>query len=272
MRIVHLSDLHFGWHNPVIADSLVTEVEGHAPDVVVVSGDFAQVGSTNEFVMAADFLRSLSAPVFSVPGNHDVPTVNLYMRFFHPFARYRRHISEEIEPILETKGVVLAGINTARRIRPGLNWAEGVIDEDQLERLGRRFDQADPDAVRVVVAHHPLLQPEVPVSMKTVKRADLALEKFRELGVRVVLSGHFHLSYARRHRPDLVTSDIPHGPVQAAAGDIIVVQASTAISTRLRQHPNAYNVIDIDDDIVSISVREWAGDAWRTREHVVQPV
>jgi 3',5'-cyclic AMP phosphodiesterase CpdA len=275
VRIVHLSDLHFGWHNPAIAAGLAEEVAGQSPDIIVVSGDFTQIGSPAEFAMAGDFLRTLSAPVFAVPGNHDVPTVNLYMRFVHPFARYRRHIAGDIEPLLETNSVVLAGINTARRMKLGLNWAEGAISREQLKRLKRRFAAANPDATRIVVAHHPLLQPEVAVSMKTVKRADLALATFRELGVRLVLSGHFHLSYVRRHNPGEIASDIPPGPRQAAAGEIVVVQASTAISTRLRQHPNSYNVIELDAETISIFVREWDGEAWYTREEfgpVAEPI
>jgi 3',5'-cyclic AMP phosphodiesterase CpdA len=263
VRIVHLSDLHFGRHDPEIVAGLTAEIAEHAPDLVVVSGDFTQIGTPIEFAMARDFLRTLAAPVFAVPGNHDVPARNLVRRFLDPWGLYRRYIADEVEPVLARNGVALVGINTARRARLGLNWGEGSISRAQLARTRDRFEAAQKGAVRIVVAHHPLLQPDVAISMNTVKRADLALATFRELGVRLVLSGHFHLSYVRRYLGDAAT-DMPPDPRRAAAAPVVVVQAATTISTRTRTEPNAYNVIDVDR-AVSIQVREWAAGRWRTR-------
>lgn len=127
------------------------------------------------------------------------------------------------------------------------------------------------DAVRIAVAHHPLLQPEGPVAapMRLVRHADLALETFARLGVRLVLSGHFHLSYVRRHEhKGEVKVGAPTGPREAAAAPILVAQASSTISTRLRGEPNAYNLVDIDAGIITITVREWLGEGWVTREKV----
>jgi 3',5'-cyclic AMP phosphodiesterase CpdA len=266
VRIVHLSDLHFGHHDRHLAAGLTDEITGQSPDLVVVSGDFTQIGSTAEFAMAADFLRTLAAPLFAVPGNHDVPARNLLRRFINPYGLYRRYIADEIEPVLELDGVVLVGINTARRLRLGLNWAEGSINRGQLRRAREKFEAAHSNSIRIVVAHHPLLQPNVAASMHTVKRADSALATFQKLGVRMVLSGHFHLSYVRRHSPAEITADVPSGPRRAACGEVIVVQAASTISTRLREQPNSYNVIDIGSEVSSFFVREWTNASWRTRE------
>jgi 3',5'-cyclic AMP phosphodiesterase CpdA len=276
MRVVHLSDLHFGRHDEQLAAGLADEISEQRPDLVVVSGDFAQVGSAGEFAAARDFLDTLTAPVFAIPGNHDVPAINLIERFLDPYRQYRRHISAELEPFLEMGGVAFAGLNTSRRIRMGLDWSHGSISRGQLRRLEQRFAGAAPDAVRVVVAHHPLLQPEVAMAspMQIVKRADLALETFARLGVRMVLSGHFHLSYVRRHggaSGEPIKEGEPSGPREAAAADLLVVQASSTISTRLRGEPNAYNLIDIEDGVIAIAVREWRPSGWATREASVAP-
>ena len=276
MRLVHLSDLHFGRHDEHLAAGLAAELSAQNPDLVVVSGDFAQVGTSSEFTAARAFLDTISAPVFAIPGNHDVPAINLFERFFNPYRQYRRYISPELEPFLELGGVALAGLNTSRRIRLGLDWSHGSISRGQLRRLEERFAKAAPDAVRVVVAHHPLLQPEVAMTspMHIVKRANLALETFAQLGVRMVLSGHFHLSYVRRHaRPNEtpIKEGEPSGPREAAAADILVVQASSTISTRLRGEPNAYNLIDIENGVIVIAVREWRESGWSTREQAVAP-
>lgn len=271
MRIAHLSDLHFGRHDDRLAAGLADELRSVEPDLVVVSGDFAQVGSAREFAAAQNFLKSLHVPFMAVPGNHDVPARNLLRRFLAPYSHYRTYIADDLEPFVETQGVALAGLNTSRPVRLGLNWAHGSINRKQLARLEARFAEAAPDALRVVVAHHPLLQPETPAEkpMRLVDRANVALETFARLGVRLVLSGHFHLSYVRRHdAAGAVGTGAPTGGRSAAHAPIIVAQASSTISTRLRGEPNAYNLINLGpgQDTIDISVREWAGNGWITRE------
>lgn len=266
MRLCHLSDLHFGHHDARVADALGADVVAQAPDLVVVSGDFTQIGTEAEFRVARAFLDGLKLPFFAVPGNHDVPARNVLRRLFDPYGAYRRHISDELEPLLERDGVVIAGIRTSRRARAELNWAHGSISRGQLERLGDRLDGTRPGALRIVVAHHPLMQPEGQVQkpMRLVRRADLALETFARLGVRLVLSGHFHLSYARNHGQ--LTEATPTGLTRAAAAPILVAQAGSAVSTRLRGAANGYNVIDIADGQIALTVREWDGSRWQAIE------
>lgn len=272
MRIAHLSDLHFGHHDEVLAGGLAADVTGQSPDLVVVSGDFTQVGSSAEFARARAFLNTLTVPFFAVPGNHDVPGRNLVRRFLNPYKLYRRYIAADTEPFLLTDGVALAGIRTTRRVRPELNWSNGIISREQLWELEQRFKAAPDDAVRIVVAHHPLMRPEgnALASKRHVDRADRALKVFAQLGVRLVLSGHFHLSYVRRHENvGAIAQGAPTGVREAAAAPILVCQASSTISTRLRGEPNAYNLVDIDDRVINIRVREWRGDnGWVTRDRV----
>ncbi|MEO7224327.1 MAG: metallophosphoesterase, partial [Devosia sp.] len=89
------------------------------------------------------------------------------------------------------------------------------------------------------------------------------------LGVRLVLSGHFHLSFVRRYHSDETSTGIPSGPRESAAAPILVAQASSVIATRLGSEPNAYNVIDIADGQIAIRVREWHEGKWMTRERAV---
>lgn len=271
MRLAHIFDLHFGHHDPVAAAGLAADLAAQHPDLVVASGDFTQRGSHSEFAMARRFLDTVAAPVFAVPGNHDLGR-NPVRRFLAPLGLYRRYISADVEPFHELDSlagrVALAGLNTTRRAFVDRDWSNGSINRPQLLKLGGTFRRATPGALRIVVAHHPLLTPLVPTLKPTqeVRRSGLALEAFAQLGVRLVLSGHFHLSFVRKYEHRALQEGIPPGPREAAAAPVLVCQASSAISDRLRGEPNAYNLIDIHDGRIDIRVREWSGGRWDTRE------
>ena len=75
-RLIHLSDLHFGAHEPRLVSAVAERIDEEKPDLVVISGDFTQRARTEQFKEACEFLdrlREAGHDVLAVPGNHDVP-------------------------------------------------------------------------------------------------------------------------------------------------------------------------------------------------------
>jgi 3',5'-cyclic AMP phosphodiesterase CpdA len=273
-RLAHISDLHFGRIDPVIVEGLAESLSVARPDLVIASGDFTQRARDGEFAAARAFLERLPMPVIAVPGNHDLPSFNLLERFWDPYARYRRYIAPELEPVWCDQEIGIIGIKSSRRMPRGLHWATGRIGHSQLERSLARLDRLPPDLVRIVVVHHPLLLPESP-ALRLSKSAFTggarrALAAFAAHRVQLVLSGHLHLSYSRRHTPvdqgppavalpDGEAAEIKNADGGAPPQGPLVVQAATATSTRLRNEPNAYNLITIRDGTIKVEVHAWDG-------------
>jgi 3',5'-cyclic AMP phosphodiesterase CpdA len=248
-RIVHLSDLHFGAHDQRLVDAVEGEVDELKPDLVVISGDFTQRARTEQFREACHFLESLRErghEVLGVPGNHDVPLYDVLHRFLSPLARYRRFIDESLCPFVELPGIAVLGINTAR----SLTFKDGRINRDQVAFIRESFARASSQAMRIVVTHHPLFALEVGGEPgRAIGRQRLALDAIEESGVDMLLAGHNHHA-SSQDASDLVTR----------AGGVLVVQAGTATSTRVREQEQSFNTIDIADGSAVITVHGWTGD------------
>jgi 3',5'-cyclic AMP phosphodiesterase CpdA len=245
-RLVHLSDLHFGAHDEDLVEAVERKADELKPDLIVISGDFTQRARTEQFKEACRFLEQLREAgheVLGVPGNHDVPLYDVLRRFLSPLTRYRRFIDETLCPFIEIDGLAVLGINTAR----SFTFKDGRISKEQIEFIRETFARTDPDATRVLVTHHPLFAVPVGEQLeRAVGRHELALDSIEEAGVDLLLAGHAH--HASVHSAaDLVTR----------AGGALVIQAGTATSTRVREQSQSFNVIDIENGNVTLTVECW---------------
>ncbi|KAA2311502.1 metallophosphoesterase [Pseudooceanicola sediminis] len=234
-RILHLSDLHFGRSTPALETPLLQAIHQLEPDLVVISGDFTQRARVSQFIQAREFVERIEAPVLSVPGNHDTPLDNLFMRFFKPFSRYKRYINRNLEPMFEDSEISVVGVNTVNRFA----WQSGKFAERTVQRVCGTFEDASA-RLRIAVLHHPLEHgPEV--DKRPVKGGRKALRGLENCGADVVLSGHLH------------TASI--APFTAAPG-LLCVQAGTGLSTRLRGELNTFNMLVTSPERVVVTT--WA--------------
>ena len=247
-RLIHLSDLHFGAHDPKLVEAVERKVDETQPDLVVISGDFTQRARTEQFQEACRFLerlRDAGHEVLAVPGNHDVPLYDVLRRFLSPLTRYMRYIDDTLCPLHEIPGAAVLGINTAR----SLTFKDGRISEDQMKFIRETFERTDADSTRILVTHHPLFALEVgQSSTRAVGRSELALDAIGDAGVDMLLAGHNHDASVHSAR-DLVTR----------AGPALVIQAGTATSTRVRDQSQSFNRIEIDGKSVTVIVESWDG-------------
>jgi len=254
-RIVHLSDLHFGAHDERLVEAVEWQVDELKPDLVVISGDFTQRARTEQFREACQFLEDLRErghEVLAVPGNHDVPLYDVLRRFLSPLARYRRFIDESLCPFVELSGVAVLGINTAR----SLTFKDGRINTDQVAFIRETFSRTPSDAFRILVTHHPLFALTVGDEVeRAIGRQELALNAIEEVGVDMLLAGHAHHA-SSQDAGDLVTR----------AGGVLVVQAGTATSTRVREQEQSFNTIDIAEGSATITVNAWNGEDFKPKD------
>ena len=229
--LVHLSDLHFGRVDHALLAPLTALIERLAPDLLVVSGDLTQRARSQEFIAARAFLDSLPVPRVVVPGNHDISLHNLFDRFLRPLNKYRRYITDDLQPFFADDKIAVAGINTAR----SLTIKDGRINEDQMAHVSARFAGVPAGVIKIIVTHHPFDLPDHFRRGDLVGRAETALATFAGSGADLLLAGHLHASHVG-------TTDA-HYPIDGFAA--LVVQAGTATSTRGRGEANSFNVIRV---------------------------
>jgi 3',5'-cyclic AMP phosphodiesterase CpdA len=248
--IAHLSDVHFGRHDPEVVAAVETYLFERRPDLVVISGDFTQRARVEQFRLAAEFIDRIEAgglPVLAVPGNHDVPLYDVARRFARPLHRYKRFIDDDLCPYWENDDLAVLGINTAR----SLTIKDGSVSREQIERIREAFTSVAEHKTRILVTHHPLfampLEEEEGALTKVANRSSDALAAAADAGVDILLAGHFHRAYSISAREMVDT-----------AGPALVVQAGTATSTRLRGgEQQSFNWMDVVKDRVELQVHRW---------------
>jgi 3',5'-cyclic AMP phosphodiesterase CpdA len=255
-RVMHISDLHFGDENGALVDALSSEIAALEPTLVAVSGELTQRARRSEFVAAHDFLKGLGVPTVVVPGNHDIPLYNPYRRFFKPTRKFERYVSSDLTPVYLDDELAVLGVNSAR----SNVLKEGRISYRQIENIRHHLDRIDPQTLKVVVVHHPLVHHPDDPGRRLLGRGRQFLEVAQECGLDVVLAGHTHLGYG----------DDARASFDSIERSILVFQAGTATSRSLRGgESNSYNLITADEPYLTLTVRAWNGRNYASELSVI---
>jgi len=259
VQLLHVADLHFGGVADIRQiEALEQIVPDLRPDAVVISGDVAQRARHGEFQRARSFVQRAreTAPVYLLPGNHDV---QWWRRPFLPFGKdalyrkYRRYFGDDLTPTLELPGAVITGVLTSH----GLSWAsvthindftvKGHLPKREIERAREIFSRAPGDAARVLVVHHNVLRGDISQRMG-LARWRTAQRRILESGADVVLCGHDHQEGA-----DVL-------------GGRVVVSTTGTLSVRTRGgRPSCFNFVTIEPSAVQVTFFRWEAEHGRFR-------
>ncbi len=236
-RLMHLSDIHFGREDAVALKAVADFARKIKPDAVIVAGDITQKGRKSEFAAARAWFESLEIPVIAAPGNHDTPLLHMPARVVRPFRRYERYMAgmDIVGKLTELCGgeVRIAAINTARGVQGRLNWADGVIDLEDLDEALGLLAKGPASAWRLLICHHPLDEPGLSQVSVVTRRGNEALRRCAEANVDAIFTGHIHDAFAHA----VGTTRRP-----------MVQMGSGTLSTRLRATQPSFCVVQIEDD------------------------
>ena len=252
-KLLHFSDPHFGAFDPRISRAAVEFAADLKPDLTMVSGDFCMRGRRFEFELARSWLRELPQPLVTLPGNHDVPGLNRILdRFFSPFGRYREYISETEEPILSLGDIgTLATANSSTPFGLHLDWSRGFLSPFQIHSLATFFDTVPKGILRVVGMHHPVVGSGVK-ERALVSPLAMVRSFFESSKIDLLLAGHFHQS-------KICLFPEPGESTRR----IVVSQAPSICSTRLKGEPNGFHLISLAADEIEIERWRWHDDRFQ---------
>ncbi|MAP95640.1 MAG: hypothetical protein CMK07_11880 [Ponticaulis sp.] len=247
-RLVQLADIHFGREDKPAINAAAELIPNLEADGIVVCGDLTQRGKSSEFEAAEAWLNALDTPFASVPGNHDTPLLNLFSRVTSPFARFKSRFGETFTQCRFGKAM-LHGLNTARGWQVRKNWAEGSVNLDDLRDLLDGAEKEDAQ-IHVMSCHHPFVSPPGVKLQTRTRRGHRADQLLAQSSVSMLLCGHVHTPSAT-----VRTSD---------DGAYLCLTAGT-LSTRLRDWPSSFNVIDVDANDITVRQFNFKDDRFEER-------
>ncbi|MFA7553031.1 MAG: metallophosphoesterase [Spongiibacteraceae bacterium] len=248
MNLIHLSDTHFGTEDIQVKTALQRCLQSLDTDFLIVSGDITQRARSEQFAAAKIFFASLPArQVLVIPGNHDIPLINLAARLFFPFRTYKKYLATDLQPTYRSDALWVMCLNTVQRSKH----VDGNVSSKQLAWVTQQLQAAPNTALKVVVAHHPFAAQLTTDNKNIIGGAVKAIEQWGKAGLDLVLGGHIHFPF---------TAPLSRYMV-GLQGNPWVVQAGTAISTRVRNSiPNSFMRLQFDTGRDGLCIQRWDYD------------
>ncbi|WCJ58296.1 metallophosphoesterase [Fontisphaera persica] len=207
VRIAFLSDIHITHRlkqdQPVREQRLreaIAAVNAEKVDLVLLGGDLTEDGTVAEFRDFQRLARDFSAPVWYVPGNHDIGNKRIEGKKESVTSARNQRYESVLGPswwVREHAGVRVVGVN-------GPLLGSGLPEESKMWAEVERALARTSAVPTLVLVHFPPFQSSnsepggVYWNLEPQPRARL-LGLARQAGVKTILSGHLHRNLTNTH-------------------------------------------------------------------------
>jgi 3',5'-cyclic AMP phosphodiesterase CpdA len=234
MRLLHISDLHFGpLYDPEVGEKLLQRLSELSGTTLIVTGDMTQRARRSQFEAAREWLDRAAQLVENTvvcPGNHDIALFRVWERVINPFALYREYISPDLDQVFHSPAVTVVALNS---VRPLSRLVQGKLSRKQFRLTADAFAKSPGERLNVLAFHHPLItfqkqdhHPGLDVPWKTISGGER---------VDVVLTGHLH------------DSEVQLSYDEATGKPMVLISCGTSASRRGRGKDagrNSFNRIE----------------------------
>ena len=202
IRLLHISDLHFGAEDLKRIEAVHKLVAKTYPDLICITGDLVDWPWKKNFIKAKKFIDSLDVPPefkFIVPGNHDTffraPNLRRFCKVFKTPTEYRQHVA------IDNIDVCIFGIDsTCFAIREFNNTGKFSRRSQRalkqaIEDLSKELGEEDyKESAKIFLIHHHPLPTNSPKAegMLYFKNSGIFLDTATKEGIDLILHGHRH--------------------------------------------------------------------------------
>jgi 3',5'-cyclic AMP phosphodiesterase CpdA len=271
MKILHVSDLHFGAHNQFLESSLLARVQSIQPDLIVCTGDLANQPEKQLLTQALDYLNQLQqhcSPnsdadadrprLVVVPGNHDYRESGFLWRpFGNPYAKILD--AQATDVYLERENIWIFGFDSAAEGGVGGN---GYISDQDIKAFHERCDYLNrtnprfPRSFKIAAVHHHPFPVNSDYSEATrwliMNNSGRFLSAVLFRRVDLVLHGHEHHQAQARVSSSLGAND--HQTTIVSLGTTLLKGARDG---------NWFGVVEVDPSNVRVDFYSAIGDTFK---------
>lgn len=190
-RIAFLSDLHVSPNTP--NDSAlrlaIKEINNIKPDAVIVGGDISNEGSDEQIINVSNILKSLQAPLYIIPGNHENNWSQSATKTFNDVFGSDRFV-------FRIDSLIVVGINCG----PYMKMGDGHVKQEDLHWLRSTLNKIVKPGDKVLsINHYPIRENDLDNYMDYAA----VLADFPVIGH---INGHYHswISYPIEDLPGIM--------------------------------------------------------------------
>ena len=218
-------------------DQLVDTLKQQKPDLVLITGDLTEGGrlESHEYVKGKlDELRASGLKIFVIPGNHDLTGTVEFGEFYKDFGYADATAQEGLSYVAEPfAGLTLLCLNSG---------TDGKLSEETLNFAVTQARAATEKGNQIICMMHHALLPHICYANAIIPSSNVAdWENVREqlacAGIRVVLSGHFHVSDIAMD----LTNDLSRSIYDISTGSVV-------------SYPSDYRVLTYSDNPAVLKV------------------